>query len=564
MTSFFVSTPCRASRRISLAAVAASLALASLAHAENWVGYYEIRQDGRLIGAERIDFDDAADGSYTVRTNGTLKQGEGKDETTFSNLSELRARAGGEFQDYQREVTVNKLPRKLAMQYDGYRFVVQVAVGKGAQEYKIPAPSTSVVTDLGIYGHLQLLVRTAIRDSRLGREIPIVNPGELTKATAVVDDRGADSVKTAKGYFASRRLFVDMGSVGANVWTDTPGRMIRAEIPAIGVTVELQNFTGPRATEAAPLRAKSERVDRADAPFPIKPRPGSDDTAMLHGVVRRPRGVTGRLPAVIFLSDVGPQSADGVDPVTKLDTRTGDLCDAIAEGGFAVMSWDDRGVDRSPGDVAQTTLDTQVADARAALRWLVARDDIDPARVALVSLGEGGNVAWRVAAAEPGVKAVVALAPAPVSMAKLAEEQARRRLSAAADFEAEDLDEHPVMVALKKARTTNEEFTVIGNRPTYLDVFRQWDRLDPAADLAAVKVPVLQVLMGRDEQVFPELSDAFVKKAGSKSNYTVKRFDALDHFLVRGRGTIGSYSDPDRRIDPEAVAYIVRWLSTGM
>lgn len=553
-----------ASRWIALAAVAAALAFASLAHAENWVGYYEIRQDGRLIGAERIDFDDAADGSYTVRTNGTLKQGEGKDETTFSNLSELRARAGGEFQNYQREVTVNKLPRKLAMQYDGTRFIAQVAVGKGAQEYKISAPSTSIVTDLGIYGHLQLLVRSAVRDARLGREIPIVNPGELTKSTAVVDDRGPDSVKTAKGFFASRRFFVDMGTVGANVWTDTPGRMIRAEIPAIGVTVELQNFTGPRAAEAAPLRAKSERVDRADVTFPIKPKPGSDDTAMLHGVLRRPRGVAGRLPAVIFLSDTGPQSADGVDPVTKLDTRTGDLCDAIAEGGFAVMSWDDRGVDRSPGDVAQTTLDTQAADAKAAVRWLTARDDIDPARVALVGLGEGGNVAWRVASAESDVKAVVALAPAPVSMAKLAEEQARRRFSAAADFLPEDLDDHPVMIALKKARTTNEEFTVIGNRPTYLDLFRQWDRLDPAADLAAVKVPVLHILMGRDEQVFPELSDAFAKKVGGRSNYTVKRFDALDHFLVRGRGTIGSYSDPDRRVDPEATAYIVRWLATSM
>jgi pimeloyl-ACP methyl ester carboxylesterase len=161
------------------------------------------------------------------------------------------------------------------------------------------------------------------------------------------------------------------------------------------------------------------------------------------------------------------------------------------------------------------------------------------------------------------IKAAAAIAPSPVPLAKLAEEQARRRLNPDAPDFAAEFEDHPVMIALRKAKETKEEFTVIGGKPVYLDVFRQWQTHDPEADFKAAKTPVLYLVAGKDQQVFPELSKALVRSLGKREGYSQKTFEDVDHFLVKSRGTIGSYSDPDRRLDPEAVAYLVRWLATA-
>lgn len=535
---------------------------AGLAHAQSWVAFYEIRQDGNLIGAERVDFDYNDDGSYKVRTNGTLRQSDGGDPMTFTNLSELRGRPGGEFADYQREVYINQLPRKLAVEHDGAKFVVRLNVGKGTQDHKIAAPAGAVTTDVGIWGHLALLVRQVEAGNRFGKAVSTFNPSELSKGEAYVDDRGDDPVKLGDGYFQARRYFVDMGDWGASVWTDKQGRMLRLKVPSTGISVEIKNYKGERAAEATPLHARSAAVERIPVKIPVPVAEGAKETIPLNGVIRRPKGVVGPLPAVIFLSDGGPQDAEGVDPVTGIDTLTGALCDAIAEGGFAVVAWDDRGVGLSPGDVAATTLSERKADALAVLAWMSGRDDIDPSRRAVIGLGEGGNVAVRLAGGS-AIKAAAAIAPSPVPLAKLAEEQARRRLNPDTPDFAAEFEDHPVMIALKKAKESKEEFTVIGGKPVYLDVFRQWQAHDPEADFKAAKTPVLYLVAGKDQQVFPELSKALVRSLGKREGYSQKTFEDVDHFLVKSRGTIGSYSDPDRRLDPEAVAYLVRWLATA-
>ena len=153
------------------------------------------------------------------------------------------------------------------------------------------------------------------------------------------------------------------------------------------------------------------------------------------------------------------------------------------------------------------------------------------------------------------------MAPSPVSFTRLAEDQIRRRLTEEeATFDEGTIARHPVMMAVEKARESKDDFAVIAGRPVCLNVYREWDGLDPAADVQRAKVPVLHLSFGKDRQVFPELTKSMTEKLAGVRLYTHSELPELDHFLVASRGTVGSYADPDRRVADEAVTTIVRWL----
>ena len=125
----------------------------------------------------------------------------------------------------------------------------------------------------------------------------------------------------------------------------------------------------------------------------------------LNGTLTIPAG-PGPFPAVVLLSDSGPQDRDGtVGDFAPL----GLLADYLTRRGVAVLRFDDRGVGKSGGTPAATTADL-VSDAQAGLNFLRTRPEIDLAHLGLVGHGEGGNVAL-LAAAQPLPPAfVVALA----------------------------------------------------------------------------------------------------------------------------------------------------------
>ncbi len=117
--------------------------------------------------------------------------------------------------------------------------------------------------------------------------------------------------------------------------------------------------------------------------------------ARLSGILTIPAG-PGPFPAVVLLSDSGPQDRDG----TVGDFATlGLLADYLTRRGVAVLRFDDRGVGKSEGTPAVTTLDL-VSDAQAGLNFLRTRPEIDLSHLGLVGHGEGGNVAL-LAAAQP-------------------------------------------------------------------------------------------------------------------------------------------------------------------
>lgn len=114
----------------------------------------------------------------------------------------------------------------------------------------------------------------------------------------------------------------------------------------------------------------------------------------LAGMLTVPAG-PGPFPAVVLLSDTGPQDRDA----GQQDYRMfGQLADYLTRRGIAVLRFDDRGVGKSGGDYRTATTVDLVGDAQAALNFLRSRPLIDPQHVGLLGHGEGANVALLAAA----------------------------------------------------------------------------------------------------------------------------------------------------------------------
>jgi uncharacterized protein len=83
---------------------------------------------------------------------------------------------------------------------------------------------------------------------------------------------------------------------------------------------------------------------------------------------------------------------------------------AFAANGIAAFRFDYRGGGNSEGDFSEMTAQREVQDARAALRLLDSRPDLDRSRFGLLGLSMGGMVAALTAGVEP-FKALSLLAP---------------------------------------------------------------------------------------------------------------------------------------------------------
>lgn len=109
----------------------------------------------------------------------------------------------------------------------------------------------------------------------------------------------------------------------------------------------------------------------------------------LAGTLTLPRG-RGPFPAFVLLHGGGAQSRDFFW-VTHF----------LARRGFAVLAYDKRGVGGSTGDWRSATVHDLADDARAAVAWLRARDDIRADRVGLYGASAGGWTAPLAASQAP-------------------------------------------------------------------------------------------------------------------------------------------------------------------
>ncbi len=163
--------------------------------------------------------------------------------------------------------------------------------------------------------------------------------------------------------------------------------------PGLRVPLRLSRAVGDAPAVLAASRPAPAATTYHTEQVKITSQPGN---VQLAGTLSIPDGA-GPFPAVLLLSDMGRHDRDARVGKYRF---FGDMSQALARQGIAVLRLDDRGVGQSGGDASLATSADLLRDAQAALTYLRVRPSIDPARTGLIGHGEGGNIAL-LAAAQP-------------------------------------------------------------------------------------------------------------------------------------------------------------------
>ena len=345
-------------------------------------------------------------------------------------------------------------------------------------------------------------------------------------------------------------------SLGETV-TLVNGRIFAIEVEASDLRiVAVDEASWPSFTITGPRRLVWTKP--ANAHFVVREveLPGKPNEPTLAGEVLVP-DVPGPLPAVLLLSATGQEDRYGFAGPPPVDLGTHELTDALAEAGFVVLRFDERGRGKSaPGDSGFLA---QLADARRALAVLSIQPEVDPDRVVVVGHGEGGLRALSLANERAAdIHAIVLLATPGRPYEQVLRAQAAGRL--------EELPPDVRDDARAQQKSMIDEIVRGKTIPAELEPQAQWLReifaVRPAELIARVKVPVLLAQGGKDFEVDAIADVTPLEKAAKRARVKleVRRYDDLDHLFKPEPGT----STPERyrverRVDTTFITDVVAW-----
>ncbi|HEX8329964.1 MAG TPA: alpha/beta fold hydrolase [Hymenobacter sp.] len=302
------------------------------------------------------------------------------------------------------------------------------------------------------------------------------------------------------------------------------------------------------------------------------------------GTLTVPAG-EGPFPAVVLLSDSGPQSRD----VEVTGYRMfGQLADYLTRHGIAVLRFDDRGVGKSSGSYANATTADLVTDAQAALAFLRTRPLISPTRVGLLGHGEGANVALLAAAApgrapafvvslagygQPGYDVllrqqgeIMRLIGADPSQVQAAREVYERTVNVIRQTPDNDVARNKVASLLSG---TNTGLNAAMARARAVELTSPWSRyffdFDPQAQLSKVQSPVLLLNGTADLQVSAKRNMTPLARAlhRAKRDVTAYRLAGVNHMFQPSPADWPLVNGMQQAtFSPDALKKIHTWVAT--
>ena len=294
----------------------------------------------------------------------------------------------------------------------------------------------------------------------------------------------------------------------------------------------------------------------------------------LAGTLRIP-SIKGQRPAIVFIHGSGPQDRD-----------FGTLTGLFARRGIAVLSYDKRGVGASTGDFRQVPFYELAGDALAGVRFLKTRKEIDPDKIGVWGVSQGGWLGPLAASESADIAFVISVSGPGVSpkeqmlfyrgnqlrdsgLSDQAVEEAtelrRRMWDYFSTGEGQQVVRDEFERAKKKpwfSELTSQGFprtvpNAAGMSESELRWYRQEMNYDPVAVLEKVSVPVLEIFGEEDELVPVEKSVEIMRQAFERSgnkDVTFKIFPGADHgitvFSRRG----------ERQFAPGYVEAMIGWL----
>ncbi|ALW84304.1 hypothetical protein AUC43_03840 [Hymenobacter sedentarius] len=346
-------------------------------------------------------------------------------------------------------------------------------------------------------------------------------------------------------------------------------------------TWQQPGFKVPMVLAFSPLPDMTAKNVRLTPPYREEEATFSNLTvnARLSGMLTIPAG-PGPFPAVVLLSDAGPQDRNGtVGDFGPL----GLLADYLTRRGVAVLRFDDRGVGKSGGTPAITTADL-VSDAQAGLNYLRTRPEIDLAHLGLVGHGEGGNVAL-LAASQPLPPAfVVALAAYGLPGRDIAVQQQATTLrtlgSENAQIEAATKRQLAMLEIIRQTTDNSQAQAIVANMLKQNNAaidnaaaqssaaeltsprYRYFLAFNPLEKLVLVHCPVLLLNGTADLTINADANQKALQKGlALNKNVTAKKLVGVNHLFQPEPGKWPVLNgQPQPNFSPEAQETIREWI----
>jgi len=304
---------------------------------------------------------------------------------------------------------------------------------------------------------------------------------------------------------------------------------------------------------------------------------------------RVPEAVTFTNGAIIFAGTLYLPAGRGRHPAVVVfhaaDGGTRDfhayrhLLTALPAAGFAVLIYDRRGSGASGGDFHAATFEDLARDGLAAIKLLESRQDIDPARIGVWGMSQGGWLATLAATLSPHVAFVVAVSGPGVGPARQMDYSASYALREAgysADVVKQALQVRATVNDYYRGRTgrSDAEQVVEGARkePWFAEIMlpnsgnlpddprhsKWYDTMDydPLAVLGRIRVPIIFFFAEKDRWVPVDESIANIRRAmRSNRTVTIVRIRGADHYMETGTPDSGGPTSE------QYVKRLVEWLS---
>jgi hypothetical protein len=272
-----------------------------------------------------------------------------------------------------------------------------------------------------------------------------------------------------------------------------------------------------------------------------------------------------RLPAVVLVSGSSPSDRDEIVAGIPIFAQ---LANALADAGYLVVRYDERGVGKSGGRQESAALEDFAADARAVVTYLGRRSDVDPRRLALIGYGEGGWLAMLVAAREERLATVVLLASPAVPGRELVLEQQQQhfeRTGADPGSQSAVIDQQEKILDAAITGKGWEGIPPDVRRRVDTPLYRSFLTFDPAQAMARVRQPILVVQPLVDREIPPHHGEQLAQLARSRPRAKVTEFvqlKGLNHlFAAAVTGEVAEYATlPTRSVADEAIREVTAWL----
>jgi pimeloyl-ACP methyl ester carboxylesterase len=272
-----------------------------------------------------------------------------------------------------------------------------------------------------------------------------------------------------------------------------------------------------------------------------------------------------KVPAVILLAAANVNDRDGV--ISGVPTL-GQLAGELADAGFLAVRYDKRGYGQSGGRSESATLIDQAEDARAVLRWLSNRKDVDPKRIAIVGHGEGAMVGLVAASREGKIAAVVSIASPSTPGTEQFLEQQRLAVESSNLPQAERDKRLALQRQVQQAVLTGKGWEGVPadvRRAADTPWFQSVLAYDPAKVLKDVKQPLL-IVHGEIDREAPvdhaEKLAALAREGKSKSvDLVIVR--GVNHLLAPAvTGNMTEYGTlTDRNVSKDVLTAVSGWLT---